>query len=181
MGNGLTKKAFIFCSAFFVLSFISSCGYMLQTKADLPFESISVGKIENKTHEPKIQDKMNKILTETLMQYGFRVSPAARYRIDVDITRFDLNVLSEIGLTAAEYQVLITGEFKLTDIEKGTSTPLMSLNSPFVTYFNTLGRLVNVIAQKEMATESALKDLSQELARRIIYDMPGKLQAGAGK
>ena len=156
---------FAFCIFIFAF-FMSSCGYKLQTKADLPFESISMGKIENKTHELKIQDKLNKILTETLMEYGFRVSPAARYRIEVDITRFDLNVLSEIGLTAAEYQVSIIGKFRLIDIEKGTSTPLMDLNSPFVTYFSSLGKLVNVIAQKEMATNSALKDLSQELVRR---------------
>ena len=129
---------------------------------------------DNKTHEPKLQDRLNKILTETFMEYGFRVNPAAGYRIEADITGFDLKVLSERDLTAAEYEITVKSSFRLFDTGKGTVTQLMDIRSPFVTYFSTTGRLASVIAQKEITTDRALKNLSQELVRRIIYNMPGK-------
>jgi len=170
-------RLLLFTSHFLFLAFLlSSCGYKLQTKADLPFESISIGSIDNKTHEPKLQDRLNKILTETFMEYGFRVNPAAGYRIEADITGFDLKVLSERDLTAAEYEITVKSSFRLFDTGKGTVTQLMDIRSPFVTYFSTAGNLVSVIAQKEISTDRALKDLAQELVRRIVYSQPGKLQ-----
>ncbi len=52
---------------------LSGCGYTIHTKASLPFEDIQIGTIENKTYEPKLQDRLNKSLTEEFLKQGIAV------------------------------------------------------------------------------------------------------------
>lgn len=151
---------------------LCSCGYTLQTRANLPFDTVSIGTIENKTFEPKLQDRLNTILADTLMEYGIQVVPSSSHVVQAVVTHFDLKTLSEIDLTTSEYQVTITGDFTLLDRETGATVPLMKLQSPYLTYFFATGVIENVRAQKELATDQALKDLSQELVRRMIYGTP---------
>ncbi len=152
---------------------LSGCGYRIQTKKDLPFESIAIGEIKNLTYEPRLQDRLMQSLAEVLMSYGFYLSNDAKYRIDGDITRFSLRVLSEISLTASEYEVDIAGTFTVTNRETGKTYPVKILR-PFSTHFTTKDKLVEVLSQKESYTKRALNELSQEIARYIIYDLPEK-------
>jgi hypothetical protein len=155
----------------FLISHLSSCGYTLQTKAQLPFEEIAVGTIANKTFEPKVEDRFNRVLAETFAEYGYRVTPTAHHILDGEITGFELIPRSEQNLTATQYEVIIKASFRLTDRENGKTTPFIA-GSPFITYFSSEGRLETVIARKELATVSALKNLSQELVRQISYKTP---------
>jgi len=152
----------------------SGCGYTLQERGNLPFETISLGKIQNTTVEPKLQDRMSRILAETLMEYGIDVKPSARYKIEGSITTFILTPVAEKSLTAIEYQITVMANFVLIDMQTQKKESLANVSSPFYTYFRSSGQLVSVLAQKELATDSALKDLSQELLRRIIYKTPVK-------
>jgi hypothetical protein len=163
------------CLLIAVCCLVVGCGYTIQRKADLPFESIAIGKIENKTVEPKLQDKLSRALAGTFMEYGVQVNPSARYRVEGDITGFELRVLSEKELVATQYEVFTKANFRVIDIEEGRSASLMDTQGPFVTYLLATGKLDMVLAQKELATEQAIKSLSQELARRLIY-VPQKWQ-----
>jgi hypothetical protein len=118
---------------------------------------------------------MSRLLAETLMEYGFDVRTSARYRIEGKISRFDLTPVSEKSLTAIEYQITIAADFDLVDMQTQKKEGLASVSSPFITYFRSSGALVSVLARKEAATESALRDLSQELVRRIVYKRPSKI------
>jgi outer membrane lipopolysaccharide assembly protein LptE/RlpB len=157
-----------------VAALASGCGYTLQGRADLPFETVSLGTIQNTTVEPKLQDRMSRLLAETLMEYGIDVKPAARYKIEGSIDKFTLTPVSEKSLTAIEYQITIVANFIIIDILTQKTESLVNVSSPFITYFRSSGELVSVLAQKEVATESALRDLSQELARSMIYKRPAK-------
>ncbi|MDA8214721.1 MAG: LptE family protein [Nitrospiraceae bacterium] len=150
---------------------LSGCGYTIQTKANLPFDTISVGNIENKTLEPKLQDRFNRQLAETFAEYGFSVRSSARYRLEGEITRFELTPLVEQNLVATQYEVVIKANFRLMDTAIGRSVPLVA-GSPFITYFSSADKLENVLAQKELSTNSALKNLSQEVVRIITYNTP---------
>jgi hypothetical protein len=70
--------------------------------------------------------------------------------------------------------ITIEANFSVIDIQTQKKESLASVSSPFSTYFRSSGMLVSVLAQKEAATESALRDLSQELVRRMIYKRPVK-------
>lgn len=157
----------VHCSLFALLG----CGYTIQTKTNLPFDTIAVGKLENKTFEPKLQDRFSRSLAETFSEYGFRVSSSARYRLEGEITKFELEPLVEQNLVATQYKVVIKANFRLIDTASGRSVPLVA-DSPFITYFSSAERLENVLAQKELSTVSALKNLSQEVVRVISYNTP---------
>lgn len=166
----LLKNYYLPVSLFLVLVFLlSGCGYAIQKKADLPFTEIYIGKLNNNTFEPKLQDKLHRTLAEGFSQYGFQVSPSSRYRLEGDITKFEIKTLSEKDLITTEYQIILFCNFRLINDETGSITKIDGITEPFVNYFIAKGRLENVLAQKEMALESSLRELSRELIRHIIY------------
>ena len=76
-GRSLFKRLFtvfllftIHCSLFTV----SGCGYKFQGRATLPFDSVRIGRIENRTFEPKLEDKLQKALADELIKNGISVS-----------------------------------------------------------------------------------------------------------
>jgi hypothetical protein len=156
-----------------LICLLSGCGYTIQTRANLPFETISIGTVENKTSEPKLQDNLHEALAEIFAQYGFGVSPLARYRLEGEIYRFELVPTTEVNLTATQYQIVIRASFKLIDTESGKSFPLAA-NSPFITYFNAnpTDRIEEIMAQKELAEGSALTNLAQTLVSLVTYNTP---------
>ncbi len=164
------KKGLLFILFTCHLSLIAlfGCGYSIQRQANLPFDSISIGKIENRTVEPKLQDKFQRILTETFMEYGFRIEPLSRYVIEGSIISFDLKPLSEKSLIVTEYEVIIKANFILLDTKTNERIPI-NIRRPFVTYFDVLGRIEDILMHKEIATNRAIKDISLEITRSIIY------------
>jgi hypothetical protein len=169
------KFSILFLTTYCLLltAFLYGCGYTIQTRAILPFETISVGTIENKTSEPKLQDRLHQALADTFSQYGFGVSSFARYRLQGEIYRFELVPTTEVNLTATQYQMVIRASFKLVDTESGKSFPLAA-DSPFITYFNAnpTDTLEEIMAQKELAEVSALANLAQTLVSLVTYNTP---------
>ncbi|MCX8027047.1 MAG: LPS assembly lipoprotein LptE [Thermodesulfovibrionales bacterium] len=172
--RGFISIASRLCFCFILLlnvALINSCGYTIQGSKDIPFQSITIGNITNKTYEPKLQDKLLSSLNQQLMLYGFDVSKNARYRLEGEINRFNLRILSEIGLTAVEYEVDIGGAFTLIDTETFKRYPI-KVFKPYMTVFTTQDRLTNVLIQKEIYTQKALDELSKEIVQGIIYFSP---------
>ncbi len=154
------------CALLFALC-TAGCGYAIYGKADLPFRAISIGKIINKTFEPKLEDRMQRALVNELMTDGFSIEGNADHKIDGVITTFALSTLSEKQGIAVEYEVIIKGEFKLVD-PSGKSRELRN-HGVFIVSFPSSDALQDVMAQKELATERALKDLSSEIVASIMY------------
>lgn len=166
--NSRLRCLLLLITIHFSLFTLSGCGYTIQTRSDLPFDSIAIGRIENKSTEPKLQDRFHRILSETMMEHGFVINPSAVHRIEGEVTGFDLKVLSEKSLTVTEYEVIIKGNFRLLNTIKNTTASIEAV-SPFVTYFSVTGNLEDIIARKEQATDIAIKNISQEITRWIAY------------
>ena len=166
------KKNKLYCLllTFCYLLFLG-CGYTIQTRADLPFDTILIGQIENRTVEPGLQDKFSKAVARAFAEYGFRVSSSARFMLEGEIIRFELEPLVERDLVAIQYEIVIKADFRLIDTKEKRTIPLVGIDSPFATTFSSTGKLQDVIAQKEMASSRALKNLSQEIVRRITYNI----------
>ena len=77
-------------------------------------------------------------------------------------------MLSEKSDVAAEYEVTIIGDFKLTD-PKGNIKEFKGIGSPFIVSFSGAGLLNALIANKELASERALKDMASEIVATLIY------------
>lgn len=149
----------------------SGCGYNVQTRSNLPFDSIEIGKIENKTVEPKLQDMFNKTLSEILYEYGFDIKTHCRYILEGDINSFALEPLVEKSLVATQYRIVIKADFRIKDTLTNKIIPV-KIKVPFITTFSSAENLQMVISAKEIATKEAIKNISQEIVRSIVYKDP---------
>ena len=155
-------------TACYLLLTVSSCGYQIHNKAALPFTAIKIGKIENKTLEPKLQDRLYRALTEEFLKQGVDVHPGAGYKISGTIHQFDLRVLSEKSDVAVDYEVIIKADFTLTD-PSGNAKEFRNITSPFIISFSGTGLLNDLIASKELASERAMRDMALEIVAGLIY------------
>ena len=165
------KKLFLlFLSLIFFATFTQSCGYSIHTKADLPFQEIYLRNVENLTLEPGLQDKMRKIAYQTLADNGFTLTSSAEKVLDIQIKNYKVSSLSEIGLTTVEYQILIDIKVTLYD---GKTNKTIEFNpaSPFTTYFRTTKGLQSVIADRDIAIESLMRDICDDMVRRLIFEI----------
>jgi hypothetical protein len=144
------------------------CGYSLHGRASLPFDAIQIGTIENKTVEPKLQDRLYIALTEEFLKQGITVSPDAGYKLSGTIKHFSLLVLSEKGDVAAEYEITMKGDFTLID-PSGKKKELKDIGSPFIVSFSGAGPLEELIASKELASEKAIRDMAMQVVGAVIY------------
>jgi outer membrane lipopolysaccharide assembly protein LptE/RlpB len=147
---------------------VSACGYTLHNRASLPFQEIAVGLIENRTPEPKLQDKLYQSLNEEFLKQGIPVRHDALYKLSGTIDQFDLRVLSERSDVATEYEVIIKGNFKLVDPE-GNIKEFKNIGSPFIIAFSGSGQLNELLAFKEVASQRALRDMAEEIVSVLMY------------
>jgi hypothetical protein len=146
------------------------CGYTLQNRTALPFDSIQIEGIENKTTEPKLQDRLCRALTEEFLKHGIRVQSSADYRLSGTIKLYELYVLSARRNIAMEYEVVIRGDFRLVR-PSGDAKDFKDIGSPFIVSFPVFGMLEDVLALKELASERAIRDMAMEIVAALIYPM----------
>ena len=160
----------IFLFSAITLSFIvQSCGYKVYTKADLPFQEVYLRNVENLTLEPGLQDKLRKIAYQTLADNGFTLTSSAEKVLDIQIKNYRVSSLSEIGLTTVEYQILM--DIKVTVYDRKTNKTIeFNPASPFTTYFRTTKGLQSVIADRDIAIESLMRDICDDMIRRLIFE-----------
>jgi outer membrane lipopolysaccharide assembly protein LptE/RlpB len=151
-----------------IVMLLGGCGYSVQRHAALPFTEISLGRIENTTLEPKLQDKLFEALTQEFMKQGISVDPSAKLKLTGTINRFDLIGLSEKNGITAEYRVVVHITFRLID-EEGKTRKTMTIKSPFIVSFTASQDLGTLIATKEVAEERAMADIAMELVGELIY------------
>ena len=153
---------------YFLLFTLTGCGYTIHGKVALPFDSIQIGRIENVTTEPKLQDVLYKALTEEFLKQGITVSPDSGYKLTGNINHFELRIISEKKELATEYEVIIRGDFRLAE-PSGAVKEFKNIGSPFIVSFQSSNILEDVLALKEQASEKALKDLASEIVAHLIY------------
>jgi hypothetical protein len=166
-GLRVPLAALLLCSVLSALCPLG-CGYALHNKASLPFGAIKIGKIENKTLEPKLQDRLYRTLTEEFLKQGVDVNAAAGYKIDGTIHDFALKILSEKSEAAVDYEVTVKADFILTD-PSGNTREFKNVESPFIVSFSAPGSINDLIAAKEIASERAMKEIAVEIVAGITY------------
>jgi len=161
---------FLFFTVYCSLFTLFGCGYTLQSRTALPFNAIQIEGIENRTVEPKLQDKFYRAITEEFLKYGVSIQPGAGYKLSGTINRYELHVLSERRDVAVEYKVIIKGDFKFVG-PSGETREVKDIGSPFIVSFPVSGALESALAFKELASERAIRDMAMEVAAALIYQM----------
>ena len=146
----------------------SGCGYSIHPQSALPAKEVEIGLIENMTAEPKLQDKLQRALTEEFMKQGIRVSRGAEYRITGVVNSFDLVSLSEKGGVTVEYRVAVSAEFRLFD-RGGRVVMTKIISAPFIVSVTDQGDLGNLLAVKDTAEERAMADIAMEIVGAFMF------------
>ncbi len=147
---------------------LSGCGYSVYTHSDLPFKEIKIGTIENRTLEPKLQDKLHAALTEEFMKNGIMVNPYADTKISAVLHKFDMTVLSEKKEITIEYRVLINADFIVED-KDGRKKEFKKIDSPFIVSLASSEDLATLLAKKELVEERAMRDVAMRIIGALIY------------
>ena len=146
---------------------LSGCGYTLQGRDTLPFTSVKIGRIENRTFEPKLEDKFQKALADELIRSGIMISKNSGHVISGTIYDLKLRPLAEEEGVASEYEVIIKARFFLTSPD-GKVKELRN-TGVFIVTFSGLGKIENIVAAKEQAAETAMRNLASEIRAGIVY------------
>ncbi len=145
-------------------SALAGCGYSLRKGP--PVTAVSIGRIENNTYEPRLQDFLYDALTEELMKQGVRVDDDADYRIEGVLNAFEIRGAAEKDKITVQYEVIIKGMFHLVGPD-GARRPLRE-RAAFIVTFGGQGALELLTAGKELAVERALNDMSREIAASVV-------------
>jgi hypothetical protein len=158
----------IICACLVVVLLSSGCGYSVYRQSDLPFKEIQIGTIENRTLEPKLQDKLYAALAEEFVKNGIRVVPSADKKISAVVKTFDMTVLSEKKEITVEYLIHIQADFAVED-KAGGKTPLLNIESPFIISLLSSDDLSTLLAKRDLVEEKALQDIAMKIVGALIY------------
>jgi len=158
----------IFWSSLVIGLLPAGCGYSVHRQSDLPFKEIRIGTIENRTLEPKLQDKLYAALAEEFMKNGISVTRSAERKISAVVHTFDMTVLSEKNGVAVEYLVVVKADF-IVEEKDGQKKALTNIDSPFIISLASSDDLSILLAKKELVEEKALRDVAMRIVGALIY------------
>jgi outer membrane lipopolysaccharide assembly protein LptE/RlpB len=155
----------IVCVGRLVGLLLSGCGYSVHRQSDLPFTEIQIRPIENRSLEPKLQDKLYAALAEEFEKNGIRVTPAAGTKLSAVIHTFDMVLLSEKEGIAIEYRIFMSADFIVED-KDGKKRVIKNADSPFIVSFASAEELGTLLAKKDLAEVKAARDVAMRIVGR---------------
>jgi hypothetical protein len=145
----------------------AGCGYSVYGKSSLPFTEIRIGKIENRTPEPKLEDKLYQALVEEFAKNGIAVTPGAARSISGVVRSYNMVSLSEKNDITVEYRVMVDAEFMFQDADGGAREIKTGL--PFIVSFSGTGTMGDLLANRDVAETHAMADIAMEVVGALIY------------
>lgn len=143
------------------------CGYSVHGRSSLPFTEIHIVKIENRTTEPKLEDKLYEALVQEFMRNGIAVTAGAACSISGVVLDYHMVSLSEKKDITVEYRVLLNADFVFQDAEGTTRNVKTGL--PFIVSFSGQGAMANLLANRDVAEKQAMADIAMEIVGALIY------------
>lgn len=145
---------------------LASCGYSIRPEPTV--KAISIGNIDNRSHEPGLGDELRMALTMELVSRGVRVSDNAGHEISGALSGIEITPLAVRSGIVVKFSVRISGGFRL----KGPEDEFTVLKTP-LSYIVTFGSdvpLDNLYAMRQKAAQRAIKNLAEDLAVAAAYN-----------
>ncbi len=160
----LLNFAFLFLISYFL---IYSCGYHIIGSKSLPFESITIRPINNKTYEPKLEERLHNALSKEFIAQGIKVI-AINGDVDIEaaITTFELTPIASIDERVQEQEINMKVHVRV--IDKDRVSEFRSMESPIRITFRTTGTVSESVIQKEKAIDKASSEIAREIISKII-------------
>ena len=146
---------------------LSSCGYRVVGSSILPFDSINIKHVENRTYEPRLEESLHWALSKEFINQGIKVNTAgADVDLEVTVTSFRLGTIGAVDETIKEQELIMKVDIRV--IDKGEVTEFKAMQSPIKITFQTTGTVSDSVARKETAIDKASSEIAKEIVGRII-------------
>ncbi|RJQ13709.1 MAG: hypothetical protein C4560_13710 [Nitrospiraceae bacterium] len=161
-------KIYIFAICILQLAFsLSSCGYRLIGSGLLPFNSVTIKPVQNRTYEPRLEERLHNALAKEFINQGIEVrASGGDIGLEPVITAFQLGAIGAIDNEVKEQSIIMNVDIKLTD--RGKITEFKAMESPIKITFQSTGTVTESVARKETATDKACREIAKEIVGRII-------------
>lgn len=148
--------------------FLTSCGYQLIGAKSLPFHSVTIMPVKNKTYEPHLEEKLHDALSREFFARDIRVMT---YGGDIELTAivktFELSTIAARDERAQEQAITMQVDIRIID-KKGKVIEFTSLESPIKITFQAVGAVSDAVVQKEKAVDKACTEIARELLSRLV-------------
>jgi outer membrane lipopolysaccharide assembly protein LptE/RlpB len=156
---------FLFLTSLFLL--LISCGYHMTGSKLLPFNSVTIRPVQNKTYEPRLEERLHNALSDEFIDQGIEVKTSGGdVELQAAITSFQLGAIGAVDETVKEQEIIMRVDIKLTD--KDRVTEFKRMRSPIKITFESVGNVSQSVANKERATDKASREIAREIIGKII-------------
>ncbi|NOZ68352.1 MAG: LptE family protein [Deferribacteres bacterium] len=167
---GVTRKLSFFCACCLLLAVClvaASCGYRMTGSRLLPFNSITIKPVINKTYEPGLEESLHNALAGEFINQGIEVrASGGDVELEATVTSFLLGAVGSVDGIVKEQEIIMTVDIKLTD--NGRVTEFREMRSPIKITFQSTGTVSESAAHKETATDKASREIAKEIVSRVI-------------
>jgi len=162
--KALLTPYFLLLTSYFLLS---SCGYHMIGSTPMPFNSITIKQVQNKTYEPGLEEKLHNALSREFINQGIEVRRAGgNVEMEVSVNNFDLSAIGAVDDKVKEQSIIMRVHIKLVD--QGKITEFKAMQSPIKITFQSTGTVSESIINKERAIDKACSEIAKEIVSRII-------------
>jgi hypothetical protein len=165
--KSFNKKITTIYVSFFVCLLVSSCGYSIIGSSVLPFNSITIKNVRNNTYEPGLEERLHRALATEFLNQGIQVRVrGGTVVMEAAVTNFQLGAIAAVDEIVKEQEITMHVDVRVTD--NGAVTQFTSMQSPIKITFQSTGTVSESVAQKEVATDKACREIATEIVSRII-------------
>lgn len=151
------------------MTFIVSCGYQIIGSSSLPFDSITIKPVENRTYEPGLEERLHNSLSTEFTNQGIDVKLSGGEAVlETVITSFQLGAVGAVDETIKEQELIMKADISF--IDNGSVMRFEGIQSPIKISFQSTGTVNQSAAEKERAADKATKEIAKEIVGRIILN-----------
>jgi hypothetical protein len=133
----------------------------------LPFNSITIRPVQNKTYEPRLEERLHNALSNEFINQGIEVKiSGGDVELQATVTSFLLGAVGAVDETVKEQEIIMQVDIKLTD--KDRVTEFKTMQSPIKITFESVGGVSDSVANKELSTDKASREIAREIIGQII-------------
>jgi outer membrane lipopolysaccharide assembly protein LptE/RlpB len=154
---------------------LASCGYQFVGSAPLPFESITIDPVVNKTYEPRLEEVLHRALSEAFIEQGIQVvDEGGDYNLHSVIKEF--RTISESEFRSDEIERGVVVEQRVTMFVNfiltgdGTRERYSRMENPYKFTHDASGSVQSTITQREADIRRVCREIALDLITRITLE-----------
>jgi hypothetical protein len=162
-------QRFVVCLAVFVfcLTLLFSCGYRIVGSKYLPFDSVTIRPVKNRTYEPRLEERLHNALSKEFVLQNIKIAPAdGDIDLETVIKTFELVTIAAVDEKVKEQAIVMHVDVRI--IDNGKVTEFRSMKSPIKITFQATGTVSEAVAQKEGAIDKTCAEIAKEIVSKVI-------------